>query len=296
MHARVTNVDAYPRLRQGARRLRVGTLVTYLVLMCTAVITTVPFVWMLSTSLKSYNQSIAFPPIWIPFPTHWDNYLQPFSSMPFARMYLNSLIVGGIQTLGVLLTASLGAYAFARIKFFGRDLLFLLYLGTTAIPIWVRLLPLYFIIRDLHWIDTYQGLIVPDMTSAFGTFLLRQFYKSLPTDLEDAAFIDGASYWTVYRRIVLPLSVPALSALGILTFMQSWNNLLWPLIVVQSSALQTVPLGLTQFVLGNSSSGFSGVLQGPLMAAATMSVVPLLLVFVLMQERIVRGITLTGLK
>lgn len=272
---------------------RVGRSLIMLVISFTAVTTAAPFVWMVLTSVKSYAQTIAFPPTWIPVPPDWANYLQVFSYMPFANMYLNSIIIAVVQTLAVLLTASMGAYAFARIDFYGRDVLFLIYLGSTAVPIWVTLLPLYFLMRDLHWINTYQGLIVPGTTSAFGTFLLRQFFRTLPKDIEDAAFIDGASHWTVYRRVVLPLAMPALSALGVLTVIGSWNGLLWPLIMVESPSLQTIPLGLSQLAI---THGWVNILWGPLMAATTMGAIPLLVIFIVLQDRIVRGITLTGLK
>jgi multiple sugar transport system permease protein len=262
-------------------------------LFATAVVTAVPFIWMVFTSVKSFAQTIAFPMVWVPWPPDWSNFSFVFSYMPFGNMLFNSAIIAVTQTLAVLLTASMAAYAFARIKFFGRDVLFLIYLGSTAVPIWVTLIPLYLIMRDLHWINTYEGLIVPGATSVIGTFLLRQFFLSLPSEIEDAAFVDGASRWILYWNVVLPMSIPALSALGILTFMGSWNNLLWPLIMVQSPNLQTVPLGLAQLAI---THGWVNILWGPMMAATTMGVVPLLVIFIVLQDRIVRGITLTGFK
>lgn len=294
MHASVWPHVRPPRRYQlSAWRRSASRAILGLVLLATAVITAVPFIWMVLTAVKSFAQTIAVPMVWVPYPLDWANFSFVFSYMPFGNMLANSLIIAVTQTLAVLLTASMAAYAFARIKFFGRDVLFLVYLGSTAVPVWVTLIPLYLIMRDLHWINTYEGLIVPGATSVIGTFLLRQFFLSLPSEIEDAAFVDGASRWILYWNVVLPMSIPALSALGILTFMGSWNNLLWPLIMVQSPTLQTIPLGLAQLAI---THGWVNILWGPLMAATTMGVVPLLVIFVVLQDRIVRGITLTGFK
>jgi multiple sugar transport system permease protein len=276
---------------------RVSAGLVWVVIAGTAAVTALPFAWMVAMSLKSYAQTIAIPPDWLPIPWHLANYAQVFSYMPFAHMYFNSALVACTQTALVLFVASLGAYAFARMRFFGHHLLFLLFLGTTAVPGWVTLIPLYLIMRDIDWINTYQGLIVPGAISggsvAFAIFLLRQFFLTIPQELEEAAILDGASPWQIYWRVVLPLAVPALSALGVLTFMGSWNNLLWPLIMVQSQSLQTIPLGLSQLAV---THGWVNIQWGPLMAGTTMGVLPLLAVFVFLQGRVVRGITLTGMR
>jgi multiple sugar transport system permease protein len=248
---------------------------------------------MVFTSLKSYEQTVAVPPQFISWPLDFGNFSFVFAYMLYGNMYVNSVIIAVAQTFLVLLTAAMAAYAFARIDFVGRHVLFFVYLCSTAIPIWTILIPLYFIMRDLHWINTYQGLIIPGATSAVGTFLLRQFFAAIPKDFEEAAVIDGASHWNVFLRVMVPMSVPALSALGVLTYMGSWNNLLWPLIMAESPNMQTIPLGLGQLAV---THGWVNIQWGPLMAATFMGVIPLLIVFIVLQDRIVHGITMTGLK
>jgi multiple sugar transport system permease protein len=275
-------------------RWRIGRGAVWLVIGGTALATALPFLWMVVASFKDYAQTIAIPPNWIPIPLHPANYADVFTYMPFARMLANSIFIAVAQTAITLFVASLGAYAFARLRFFGQNVLFMLFLAATAVPAWVTLIPIYLIMRDIRWVDTYQGLIVPNAVSnAFAIFLLRQFFRTIPRDLEEAALIDGASRWTIYWRIVLRLSVPVLSVLGVFTFIASWNNLLWPLIMVQSSSHQTIPLGLTTLAV---THGWVNVQWGPLMAATTMATVPLLAVFMLMQRRLVEGITLTGIR
>lgn len=213
------------------------------------------------------------------------------SFFPFGRFYLNSLFVATTITIAQLFTCSLGAYAYARLRFPGRDVLFLLYLATMMVPFEVTLIPLFIVVRQFGWINTYQGLTIPFFFSAFGTFLLRQYFLTLPRDLDDAARIDGAGYFGVYWRIALPLSGPALATLGIFVFLYFWNVLLWPLVVTDSIDLRTVPYGLAMFVGKDQIVNWN-----LLMAASTVSVVPTLIVFILGQKYFVRGITLTGIK
>lgn len=273
------------------RYLRTG--VAYVLISFGAILTALPFLWMLLSSFKGNADIAAIPLRWLP--TEWrpQNYAVIWEMMPFARYYLNSIIVAVAQTGGVLLTASLAAYSFARIPFTGRNVAFFLYLGTIMIPGWVTLIPVFTIVKNLGWLNTYQGLIVPGLTSAMGTFLLRQFFLTIPQDLEDAGFVDGANRLQVYARIMLPLAKPALLTVGLITFMGSWNSLTWPLIIASSDEMRTLPLGLAQLaVLG----GWVRIEWGPLMAATLLSILPVMLIYVFLQQYFIRGIALTGLK
>lgn len=255
-----------------------------------AVTMVIPFLWMLSTSLKSDQQAYVFPPIWIPDPIMWSNYRTTWEALPFDRFLINSTIVAVLVTLGQLFTCSLGAYAFARLRFPWREPLFVLYLATIMVPFQVIMIPLFILVRELKWLDSYPGLIVPLIFSAYGTFLLRQFFKTIPNELEDAAKIDGCSYFRIYWNIMLPLSKPALATLGIFVFMWSWNNFLWPLLVTNSLEMKTLPLGLAYFL------GQYTIYWNLLMVGATIALVPILVIFFFAQRYFIEGITLTGLK
>lgn len=258
-----------------------------------AIITALPFLWMFFSSFKSNSDIAAIPTRWLPEMWIIQNYSVIWEMMPFARFYLNSIIVAVSQTLGVLLISSLAAYGFARIRFWGRDVVFFLYLSTIMIPGWVTLIPAFTIIRNLGWLNTYQGLIIPGMSSAMATFLLRQFFRAVPQDLEDAAFVDGASRLRIYAQIILPLAKPALLTVGLMTFMGSWNSLTWPLIISQSEDMQTLPLGLARLALMN---GWVRIEWGPLMAATLLSILPIIIIYIFLQQYFIRGIALSGLK
>jgi multiple sugar transport system permease protein len=270
-----------------------GRSLVYLLVIAGAVTTTLPFVWMFLGAFKSQADFGRIPMIW--FPTQWrfDNFLVAFQLMPFARMYFNSIFVAVCVTIGVLITSSMAAYAFARIQFWGRDIIFLLYLGTIMIPGWVTLIPMFIIIKNLNWLNTYQGLIIPGLTSAISTFLLRQFFRGIPKDFEDAAYIDGANYFQIYTQVILPLATPALLTVGLLTFMGSWNDLLWPLIVMSKPEMQTIPLGLSRLALTNQ---WIRVEWGPLMAANMLAILPIFIIYAFLQNHFIRGIALSGLK
>jgi len=255
-----------------------------------AVFMLVPFFWMFSTSLKSLGEVFEYPPKWIPRQPHWENYARVWSVVPFGRYLLNSVIVSGSITLLHLLVASLSAFAFARLNFPGRDKLFLLYLATLMVPGQVTMIPNFILIKLLRLTDTYTGLILPNVFTAFGVFLLRQFFMTIPKDYEDAARIDGASRFYIYSRIILPLSVPALSTLAVFTFVFQWNNLLWPLVVVSKDSMKTVTIGLASF------QGMYGTTWNLLMAAAVIGVLPSIVAFLIGQRFLIKGITLTGLK
>jgi multiple sugar transport system permease protein len=266
--------------------------VIYTVLVLGAFVMLLPFVWMLSSSFMSTQEVIARPLTWIPSALRFENYEALSDAIPLGRMYLNSIIVTTLTTLGILLTSSLAGYGFAKFQFAGRDFLFLLVLATMMIPFFVVLLPIFYMVSQLGWINTYQGLIVPNIVTGFGIFLMRQYMLSLPDEVLDAARIDGASEFEIYWRIALPLSTPVIGALGILAFVYQWNNFLWPLVVARSSDMWTVPVGLNSLRVYASSAEVIN-LQ---MAGAALAIVPVMIVFLLLQRYFVRGIALTGLK
>jgi multiple sugar transport system permease protein len=265
-------------------------IVAHVILAAGGITMVIPFLWMLSTSLKNDQQAYIFPPIWIPHPVVWGNYLSVWQALPFDRFLINSTIVSVLLTFGQIATCSLGAFAFARLRFPGREKLFVLYLGTMMIPFQVTMIPVFILVKYLHWLDTYQGLVIPGLFSAYGTFLLRQFFMGIPDELEDAAKIDGCSYWRIYWNIIIPLSKPALATLGIFVFMWSWNNFLWPLLIINTLEMNTLPLGLSYFL------GQYTIYWNLLMAGTTIALVPVLIVFFFAQRYFVEGITLTGLK
>ncbi len=218
-----------------------------------------------------------------------NNFIETFRVIPFGRYILNSAIVTLIVTVFQILIASLAAFAFARLRFRGREGLFLLYLATLMIPAQVTLIPNFLIIRSLGWYDRYQALIVPALFSALSTFLLRQYYRSVPLDLDEAARMDGASSLRIWWQVIVPLSWPVMSALAIFTFQGTWNDFLWPLVVTNSDKMRTVPIGLSYFV-GQYSTAWN-----LLMAGSVIALLPVLVVYILAQKKFVQGITLTGM-
>jgi multiple sugar transport system permease protein len=272
------------------------TLLIYALTILGAAATLLPFVWLCLGSFKSNADIGAIPLRWLP--TKWlvQNYSKVWELMPFARMYANSIVVAVAQTAGVLVTASLGAYGFSRMKFYGREVIFFAYLSTIMIPIWVTIIPVFRIIERLGWVNTYQGLIVPGMASALSTFLLRQFFLSIPADLEEAALIDGATRLQILTRVVVPVAKPALLTVGLITFMESWNGFIWPLIVAQDESMQTLPLGLSRLALFFGGQSWVRIEWGPLMAATLMTILPILLLYAFLQNYFIKGIALTGMK
>ena len=264
--------------------------VFYLILSIGAFIMIFPFLWMVSTSLKTEGATMVLPPQLIPNDISLDNYKRVAEAFPIMKFLFNSMLVAILSTLGQLLTASMAAYAFARLKFKGRDILFLLYLATLMVPSQITMIPQFILVSKIGWLDTYQGLIVPGIFTAFGTFLLRQHFLTIPKSLEEAAFIDGASHFRVFWQIILPLSKSALATLGIFSFMQSWNNFLWPLIIINDKNMMTLPLGLSN-LQGRWATDWN-----LLMAGVVISVIPILIVYLSAQKYFVKGITLSGLK
>jgi len=262
----------------------------YVALIGVAALMLFPFGWMIATSLTSDSQLFVTPPQLIPAPLVPDSYIRVAEAFPIGRFLANSLVVAAISTTLQVGTSAMAAYAFARLRFRGRDLLFLIYLATLMVPLQVIIVPLFIEMRILGLVNTYPGLILPAIASAFGTFLLRQAFLSLPRELDEAAFIDGASHWTVFRRIVLPLAGPALATFAIFAFMASWNSFLWPLIVTSSQDLFTLPVGLSN-LHGRYETAWNLV-----MAGSTISVIPIVIVYVIAQKHVIRGVALSGIK
>lgn len=271
-------------------RLTIGRVLLHVFLYGGAFLTVLPFLWMILTSFKELSDILRYPPMIFPEELHFENYSNALTAAPFDRFYFNSLFVASAATVGQLITCSLAAYAFARLKFWGRDILFLIFLGTMMIPNQVTMIPSFMILHWFGWIDTYYALIVPGLASAFGTFLLRQFFLTIPRELEDAAMIDGCSRFGVLWRIILPLSGPALATLAIFTFMYFFNDFLWVLIVTNSDEMRTVQLGLAIFRDRYTTE------WDKLMAGSVMATLPVLIAFLLGQKYFIKGIALSGLK
>ena len=269
------------------RAWRIMTLVAVLAI---AAVMLLPLVWMVATSFKPEADIVKFPPSLLPDQVTLQHYLDVWDRIPFARLYVNTIIFAGGVTLISLLLDSMCAYALARLEFPGRNLVFVAILVMLMLPFQVTLIPLYDLLVGLGWTNSLQGLIIPRATNAFGIFFLRQFLLSLPRDLEEAARIDGASEFRIYRTIIMPLAAPALLTLGLFHFMYNWNDLLWPLIVNQDQARQTLPAGLALFM------GQHVVEYGILMAASVLALIPVVLFFLVIQRRFVEGIATTGIR
>ena len=274
--------------------LRVGKILgrgfLYILLIMGGLVMIVPFAWMISTSLKSGQYVLSMPPQLIPNPATLDSYRRIFELYPIGRMLFNSLFVAGLTTIGQLITCSMAAYAFARLKFRGHNFVFLLYLATLMVPFQVTITPLFILMRIFGWINTYQGLILPGVFSAFGTFMLRQAFMTIPTEYEEAAYMDGASPLTIFLKIILPLSKPALATLSVFAFMGSWNSFMWPLFIVREETLMTLPVGLAT-LQGRWLTEWNLV-----MAGAVITVLPMLLLYLFAQKYLVQGYVMSGLK
>lgn len=268
-----------------------STVLLHLILIIGAIIMVVPFLWMLVTSLESTAQAFSVPPSFIPNPFLWDNYPQSFNALPFNLAYINSAIVAVSVTAFQLITCSMAAYAFARIQFPGREIIFFVFLATMMIPFQLTIIPIFLTMKQFGLLDTLLSLILPPaLFSAFGVFLLRQFILGLPYELEEAAIVDGANRWTIFWQIILPLLRAPLAALGIFTFIGQWNDFFRPLIMLNTPSNFTVPLMLNQF-RGQYATEWTLVMAGSVIA-----VLPLLIVYILAQRHIIRGIAMTGLK
>jgi multiple sugar transport system permease protein len=290
--------------RQQQRISMFWKAVSYLVLAFGALVFTAPFAWMVVASVQDVGDMFRYPPQWIPKNPSFDNFTEFFKQERIGRYFFNSAFVSVSVTLLQLLFCSMAAYTFAKRRFPGRDWLFVVVLGTLMIPGQVTLIPNYVILKHIPffggndwlgnggigWLDSYWGLILPQGASAFGIFLLRQYMKSIPDELLDAARVDGASEFRIYGQIVMPLCRPALAALAIFTFSYHWDDFYWPLIIVTSEELRTLPLGLALFVVRNRTT------WDLLMAGSVVATLPVLTIFLIFQKQFIRGIAVTGMK
>jgi multiple sugar transport system permease protein len=280
-----------PHRRFRGRRI-VNRLVVYVLLTIVALIAVVPFLWMAFTSLKTVTESSTYPPTILPAVPQWHDYADVFNAVSMLTFFRNTVFYSTMVTIGQLLFCSTAAFAFARLRFPGREPLFLIYLATLMIPTAVTLVPSFILMKWFHWLDTIWVMTIPGMLgSAFGTFLLRQFMLGIPRDLDEAATIDGAGLLRIYWQIILPLTASALTVLAVLTIMTVWNDFTWPLVMINSNSVMTLTLGLAVFATGGTEE-FTNVPL--LMAAATMTVAPLIVIFFVAQRYFVRGIALTG--
>jgi len=271
-------------------RYSFGRIMLYLGLIVTSILMIIPFYWSVGTSLKLEQNVYSSPPQWIPDPITLENYVYVLTRIPFPRYFINSVFVTLVTTLGHIFFDTLAAYAFAKLSFPFRDEIFFVMLLALMVPFQVNLIPLYKIMATLKWTDTYLALIVPNLTSIFGIFLMRQFMMTIPNELLDAARIDGCSEFGVFQKVVLPLALPGIATLIIFTFMGTWNDFLWPRIVTNSEKLFTLPVGLAQLQLKNTSN------VAQIMSGTVLTALPIIIVFLFMQRQFIEGMTAGALK
>ncbi len=290
-----TEDTAVTRTKQYAEMVRYGVLhvlwrgLIYAALVAGALLIFVPFAWTISTSLKTEKQTLAYPPEWIPDPVVWGNYIKALTVRPFHLYYRNTFIIALLSILGQLLSSALVAYGFARFRFPGRDILFTVVLSTLMIPFHLLIIPRFILFKFLGWLDTFYPLIVPNFFgSAFSIFLLRQYFQTIPLELDEAAKIDGASPLQILLRIILPLAKPVLGAVAVFEFVSTWQDFMGPLIYLSSERNYTVSLGLAVF----RSEYFTA--WNLFMAAAAIAMIPPLIVFFIAQKYFIGGVTLTG--
>jgi len=264
--------------------------ISYTLLIAFSIIMVMPFIWMLLSTFKNQRELMRFPPKFLPDNFTFKNYIEVFKSVPFLRYYLNSLLVTIVAVTLTLFTSSLSGFAFAKYKFKGRNIIFKTMLTAMMIPFPVTIIPLYIMIYNLGLVDTYIALIVTGSVSIFGVFLMRQFIVSIPNDLIDAARIDGCSEFQIFRIIVVPNIRAPLSALAIFSFMANWNAFIWPLLVVNTDEHRTIQLGVQYFTQRY------GDLMHLQLTAAAMAVIPIVVVYLILQKQFIQGITMTGLK
>ena len=287
----MTDALTLARRRTGGRRrgAALRSVVSHLLLVAVALLFAAPLLYALGTSFKPPDEVFTRPPTLVGSELRFENYIDAFRFAPFGRYFFNSLVVAITGTAVVVAVSSLSAFAFARLRFRGRELLFVLFLGTLMVPQEVLIVPMYWLMQTLGWVDSYQALILPFAFTAFGTFLLRQFFLTVPAELVDSARVDGAGLFTIFFRIMLPLSRPALAVLSMFTFIAFWGSFLWPLIVIDTIDVKgTVPLGLTTFMAQQ------GTQWNLMMAAAMLAMLPSVLLVVLLQKNLVRGLLTTG--
>jgi len=269
---------------------KIGKFMIYFTLICGGILSTTPFVWMLVTSLKTMGESTQIPPTMFPSKVMWNNYVEVFKLLPFGKYFINTLLSTLIMVIGQLVFCSMAGYAFARLQFWGKKKIFLVFLTILMVPGQIYLIPQYLIIQKLGLLNSLTALFLPGLFSAFGTFLLKQFFETIPRELEEAAIIDGCNPFQIYWRVMLPLIKPALITLAILTALYGWNSLMWPLIVNTSASKMTLSAGLASLA-GQRTTNIPIMMAGSLVAMA-----PMLIFFIIFQKNFIEGIASTGSK
>lgn len=264
----------------------------YTILIIGAISMLAPFLWMVSVSFMSDSQIFSYPPKFVPNPFITSNYEHVFIQLPVFRFFLNSLFVALLTTIFQVLFSSMAGFAFARSRFRHKDFIFFVFLVTMMIPPQVNIIPLFFLMRELNWIDTYQALILPGIFGGFGVFLMRQWFKGMSSEIEDAAKIDGCNFFEIFFKIALPLSIPALVTLGLFTFITSWNSFMWPLIVTNSPEITTLPVALAQF----KGSFRETVMWGELTACSVILSLPVIIIFLLGKKYFINDMLAGGIK
>lgn len=271
-------------------RTPLGTIAVVVTLGLLCLLVLLPFVWMLSASVRTQGDLLGNPMTLWPQAFTWDNYVDVWSRIPFGRQLANTVVYAGSISVVSVVLDSMAGYAFARFEFRGRGVLFVVVLVTLMLPIQVTLIPIYQLLTDLGWVNTMHGLVVPRLADAFGIFFMRQFFLGLPRDLEDAGRVDGVSEFGIWRRIMMPLAWPAVLTLGLFNLLYNWNDLLWPLVVTTDEKMRTLTAGLALF------KGQHNAEYGLLMAGAILALLPMVVAFFLVQRRFIEGIATTGLK
>lgn len=264
----------------------------YLILIIGALSMLVPFLWLIAVSFMKDSQIFSYPPTFIPQPFITDNYENVFTRLPLLRFFVNSLFVAAVTTVFQVLFSSMAGYAFARSRFKYKDAVFFIFLVTMMIPPQVNIIPLFFLMRELHWIDTYQALIIPGIFGGLGVFLMRQWFKGMSSEIEDAAKIDGCNVFKIFFTIALPLAVPALVTLALFTFITTWNSFMWPLIVTNSADITTLPVALAQF----KGSFRETVMWGDLTACSVVCALPVIIVYLLGKKYFISDMLSGGIK
>lgn len=271
-------------------KFKAGHIFVYAVLIGGIIFTIVPFIWMILTSLKTQSEAIAVPVVIFPEVLRFENYAEIFNAVPFAKMYLNTIGSAIVTVIGQLFFCSMAAYAFGRLEFPGRDFIFYLLLAVLMVPGSFFILPQYLIVQELGLLNTFVALFLPNLFSAFGTFLLRQFFMSLPKELEEAALLDGCGRFGIYAKVMMPLVKSGMVSLGILTLRFAWNDLMWPMIVNTSTTKMTLSAGLA-YMNGQYTTNYPAMMAGGVMA-----VLPLLIAFAIFQEQFIEGVANSGIK
>ena len=281
-------------MKKGASNLLsvriIKKILVYAALVLAAFVSLLPYYWMISSAFKTEVNIFRLPIQWFPDPINWMSFVKGWQAQNFPRYFFNSFFVSIAITIGTLLFASLAGYSLAKFRYPGRNIIFIIILSTMMLPLEVTMVPLFLLIKNFGWQNSYMGLIVPFLVEGFGVFLMRQFILGIPRDLIEASRMDGASEMRIFFQIIMPLCKPALAALAVFTFREAWDMYIWPLIIVSKDDLRTVPLGISLFM------GNYGTAWDQLMAIATVGTLPMIILFFLLQRAFIQGITITGIK